>query len=109
MAGINVEHDMWKHLMEVMDRLDKVETEAREQHRRDSARIKELEAKVVELEQRNAVLQNEIDRLKLLTCWLLFAHSSLITSSSPVLGLSKRAPYRNHYCDRKSHDQNRQS
>ena len=64
MAGINVEHDMWKHLMEVMDRLDKVETEAREQHRRDSARIKELEAKVVELEQRNAVLQNEIDRLK---------------------------------------------
>ena len=64
MAGINVEQDMWKHLMEVMDRLEKVETEAREQHRRDSARIKELEGKVVELEQRNAVLQNEIDRLK---------------------------------------------
>ena len=64
MAGINVERDMWKHLMEVMDRLEKVETEAREQRRRDSARIKELEAKVVELEERNAVLQNEIDRLK---------------------------------------------
>lgn len=64
MAGIKVEHDMWKHLMEVMDRLEKVEMEAREQHRRDSVRIKELEAKVVELEQRNAVLQNEIDRLK---------------------------------------------
>lgn len=43
MAVVNVEHDMWKHLMEVMDRLNKVETEAREQHKRDSARIKELE------------------------------------------------------------------
>ena len=68
MAGITVEHDMWKRLVEVMDRLEKVETEAREQHRRDSARIKELEAKVVEMEQRNAVLQNEIDRLKHLVC-----------------------------------------
>ena len=64
MAGINVEHDMWKHLMEVMDRLDKVEREAKEQHRQDTTRIKELETKVEELEQRNAVLQNEIDRLK---------------------------------------------
>ena len=64
MAGINAERDMWKHLMEVMDRLEKVEREAKEQHRRDTARIKELKAKVEELEQRNAVLQNEIDRLK---------------------------------------------
>ncbi len=64
MAGINVERDMWKNLMEVMDRLDKVEREAKEQHRADTTRIKELETKVEELEQRNAVLQNEIDRLK---------------------------------------------
>ena len=64
MAGINVEHDIWKHLMEVMDRLEKVETDAREQHRKDTAKIKELEAKIEELEQRNQLLQNEIDRLK---------------------------------------------
>jgi len=64
MAGLNVERDMWKHLTEVMDRLDKVETAAREQNRRDTARIRELETKVEELEQRNAMLQNEIDRLK---------------------------------------------
>lgn len=64
MAGINAERDMWKHLMEVMDRLEKVEQEAKEQHRQDTTRIKELETKVEELEQRNAVLQNEIDRLK---------------------------------------------
>ena len=64
MAGINVEGNMWKHLTEVMDRLDKVEREAKEQHRQDTRRIKELETKVEELEQRNAVLQNEIDRLK---------------------------------------------
>lgn len=64
MAGINVERDMWKHLTEVMDRLEKVEQEAKEQHRQDTVRIRELEAKVEELEQRNTVLQNEIDRLK---------------------------------------------
>ena len=64
MAGINVERDIWKHLTEVMDRLEKVETEAQEQHQRDTRRIKELETKVEELEKRNAILQNEIDRLK---------------------------------------------
>lgn len=64
MAGINAERDMWKHLTEVMDRLEKVERDAKEQHRRDSERIKELEEKVEDLEKRNAVLQNEIDRLK---------------------------------------------
>ena len=64
MAGINVEHDMWKHLKEVMERLEKVETESRKQHRQDTARIKELETKIEELEQRNQLLQNEIDRLK---------------------------------------------
>jgi len=64
MAGINAERDMWKHLTEVMDRLNKVEQEAKKQHRQDTARIKELETKVKELEQRNTVLQNEIDRLK---------------------------------------------
>ena len=64
MAGINAERDMWKHLMEVMDRLERVEQEAKEQHRRDTTRIRELETKVEELEHRNAVLQNEIDRLK---------------------------------------------
>lgn len=29
MAGMNVERDIWNHLMEVMDRLEKVETEAK--------------------------------------------------------------------------------
>ena len=32
MAGINAERDMWKHLTEVMDRLNKVEQEAKKQH-----------------------------------------------------------------------------
>ena len=64
MAGMNVERDIWNHLMEVMDRLEKVETEAKEQHRRDTIRIKELETKVADLEKRNAILQDEIDRLK---------------------------------------------
>ena len=64
MAGMNAERDIWNHLMEVMDRLEKVEAEAKEQHRRDTVRIKELETKVADLEKRNAVLQNEIDRLK---------------------------------------------
>ena len=64
MAGINAERDLWNHLMEVINRLEKVERESKEQHRRDTARIKELETKVEELEKRNAVLQNEIDRLK---------------------------------------------
>ena len=48
MAGINAERDMWKHLTEVMDRLNKVEQEAKKQHRQDTARIKELETKVKE-------------------------------------------------------------
>lgn len=64
MAGMNVERDIWNHLMEVTARLEKVENEAREQHRHDRTRIKELETKVDELEQRNTALQNEIDRLK---------------------------------------------
>lgn len=34
MAGINAERDMWKHLTEVMDRLNKVEQEAKKQHTR---------------------------------------------------------------------------
>ena len=82
MAGINAERDIWKHLMEVMDRLKKVEAQARkereehqaeisriqaqhkEEKHRAAERIKELEGKVAELEEMNQKLQEEVDRLK---------------------------------------------
>ena len=56
-AELNVEREMWKHLMKVMARLDEIETEARELHRCDGARIKETKTKAMELEQRNAVFK----------------------------------------------------
>ena len=48
MAGINAEHDIWKHLMEVMARLEEAEAKG----------------KVAELEKRIALLQDENNRLK---------------------------------------------
>ena len=87
MAGINVEHGMWKQLMEVMDRLDKVEREAREQHRRDSAWIKELEARAVTALMSFALCSPLLKPagVTLSICGLLFVHSSLISPSSPDL------------------------
>ncbi len=82
MTGINAERDIWKHLMEVMDRLDEVEAQGRkerEEHqaevqriqaqhkeelRRAAERIKELEGQVAELREENRKLQDEISRLK---------------------------------------------
>ena len=82
MTGINAERDIWKHLMEVMDRLEEVEvqgrnerekhqaemrrereehraevsrmlTEHREENRRAAARIEELEERIEELQEVN--------------------------------------------------------
>ena len=39
MAGINAERDIYKHLMEVMARLEKVEKESSAEHRKDQERI----------------------------------------------------------------------
>ena len=64
MAGMNAERDIFKHLMEVMDRLEKVEQESKEQHRSDQERIRELEEKVEEQARTIEKLNNEIDRLK---------------------------------------------
>ena len=64
MTGINAERDIYKHLMEVMGRLEKVEKESREEHRKDQERIKELEEKVTEQAETIEKLNNEIDRFK---------------------------------------------
>jgi len=64
MAGMNVERNIFNHLMEVMDRLEKIELESKEQHQADQERIKELEEKVEEQAQTIEKLNNEIDRLK---------------------------------------------
>ena len=48
MTGMNVERDIFKHLMEVMNRLEKVEQESKELHHADQERIRELEEKVEE-------------------------------------------------------------
>lgn len=93
MTGINAERDIWKHLMEVMDRLEEVEaqgrnerekhraemrrereehraevsrmlTQHREEKRRAAARIEELEGRIEELQEVNLKLQDEISRLK---------------------------------------------
>ena len=64
MAGMNVERNIFNHLMEVMDRLEKVERESKKQHQADQERIRELEKKVAEQAQTIERLNNEIDRLK---------------------------------------------
>ena len=71
MAGMNAGRDIYNHLMEVMERLEKVEAQAErerrehaEEHRQDQEHIQELEKTVTEQAAMIGKLNNEIDRLK---------------------------------------------
>lgn len=64
MAGVNAERSMWNHLMDVMERLEKVEAQSRADRLRDAEEIKGLKAKVAEQEETIRKLQEEISRLK---------------------------------------------
>ena len=71
MAGIHAERDIWKHLMEVMERLEQVEAAAKEErvrHCRECAqlkdRIRELEAECKGKDEIIRKLEAEVARLK---------------------------------------------